>query len=52
MSKYAYRVSRLGLDLGSFDTHDQAVEFVAKHCAMDRLRLLTDYATEYVKVSR
>jgi hypothetical protein len=43
-----YRVTRLGLDLGTFADHAEATSFIAIHCAMDNLRLLTDYRTEYV----
>ncbi|MGA1073459.1 MAG: hypothetical protein ACO3S3_12425 [Pseudohongiellaceae bacterium] len=44
-----YQVSRLGLNLGTFANHAEATAFIAHHCAMDSLRLLTDYRTEAVK---
>jgi hypothetical protein len=44
MSKYT--VYRLGLSLGTFPSHQQALAFACKHEMMSPLYLMTDYRLE------
>ena len=45
----AYTVYRLGLNLGTFPSHEQALAFVGKHEASSPWYLLTDYRLEIAK---
>lgn len=43
-----YSVSRLGLNLGTFPSHDLALRFLTEHCAGNEWHRLSDYKMDYV----
>ena len=45
----AYTVYRLGLNLGTFPSHEQALAFMCKHESLSPLYLMTDYRMEITK---